>query len=109
MEAAASSLPIVATDIRGCREVVASGDNGILVPKLDPVKLGVAIDFLVDNEGERLRMSRRARARAEAEFDETVVVRKVIDAYKDVADRKRLTKAKIALGRIPAAPANDGL
>ena len=32
MEAAASSLPVIATDIRGCRQVVSHGHSGLLVP-----------------------------------------------------------------------------
>ncbi|MDQ3178702.1 MAG: glycosyltransferase family 4 protein, partial [Actinomycetota bacterium] len=35
MEAAASGLPIVATDIRGCRQVVDDGVTGRLVPAFD--------------------------------------------------------------------------
>ena len=33
MEAAAMGVPIVATDIRGCRQVVEHGVNGLLVPR----------------------------------------------------------------------------
>ena len=32
-----SSAPVVATDIRGCREVVEPGGNGLLVPVADPI------------------------------------------------------------------------
>ena len=32
MEAAAMGLPVIATDIRGCREVVLDGQTGTLVP-----------------------------------------------------------------------------
>ncbi|MEA2057639.1 MAG: glycosyltransferase family 4 protein, partial [Actinomycetota bacterium] len=35
MEAAATGIPVVATDIRGCREVVDPGVNGLLVPVRD--------------------------------------------------------------------------
>ena len=43
MEAAAMGLPVVATDIRGCRQVVDDGVNGILIPVRDPKALGAAI------------------------------------------------------------------
>ena len=36
MEAAASGLPVVATDIRGCRQVVEPGVTGALVPVGQP-------------------------------------------------------------------------
>src|SRR6478736_3117230 len=44
MEAAATGLPIVATDIRGCRQVVDHGVNGLLVPVRDSTALGAAIE-----------------------------------------------------------------
>ena len=40
MEAAAMGLPVVATDIRGCRQVVDDGVTGMLVPVADPVAFG---------------------------------------------------------------------
>ena len=36
MEAAATGLPVVATDVRGCRQVVERGVTGDLVPACDP-------------------------------------------------------------------------
>jgi glycosyltransferase involved in cell wall biosynthesis len=36
MEAAASGLPVVATDIRGCRQVVESGAPGLVPPRTTP-------------------------------------------------------------------------
>ena len=43
MEAAATGLPIVATDVRGCREVVHEGRNGHLVPVRSAPHLRAAI------------------------------------------------------------------
>src|SRR5579863_849168 len=49
MEAALSQLPIVATDIAGCREVVTDGWNGLLTPKRNPAKLAARIEELLAN------------------------------------------------------------
>jgi glycosyltransferase involved in cell wall biosynthesis len=89
MEAAAMALPIVATDIRGCREIVEPGRNGVLVPVGDPVALAAAIEGL-DDAPRRAAWGRASRARALAEFDERAVVARVLDAYAAVARRKRL-------------------
>jgi glycosyltransferase involved in cell wall biosynthesis len=51
MEAAASGLPLVLTDIRGCRQVVDHGVNGFLVPVQDPNSMAEAINSLVDDGG----------------------------------------------------------
>lgn len=87
MEAAAMGLPIVATDIRGCREVVVPGINGVLVPVGDVTALMAALDGLGDPE-RRAAWGRASRTRALERFDERDVVRRVIDAYGAVARRK---------------------
>jgi glycosyltransferase involved in cell wall biosynthesis len=43
IEGMASGLPVVATDIRGCRELVEPGVTGWLIPARDPVALAEAI------------------------------------------------------------------
>ncbi len=47
LEAAASGLPIVATDVGGNREVVIDGKSGLLVPPHTPDKLAVAMQHLM--------------------------------------------------------------
>ena len=80
MEAAASGIPIVATDIRGCREVVAHGENGLLVPVRDGDALAAAITRLSDDADLRTRMGEAGRAKAEREFDERTIVHTVVAA-----------------------------
>jgi glycosyltransferase involved in cell wall biosynthesis len=81
MEAAAMSLPIVATDIRGSRQVVDHDMNGLLVPVGAPGALARAIRRLGDEPDTRARMGHASRARARAEFDEERVVRIVLETY----------------------------
>jgi glycosyltransferase involved in cell wall biosynthesis len=97
MEAAASGLAIVATDIRGCREVVDHRLNGLLVPTGDSVRLAAAIDQLVMDPVTRTSMGEQGRKKARAEFDERVVVDRVIGAYRDAASRKGLMELNHAL------------
>lgn len=75
MEAAAAGLPIVATDIRGCRQVVDDGVTGLLVPVRDPDGLVKAITDLATDDRRRRAMSVAAREKAAREFDQ----RRVID------------------------------
>jgi glycosyltransferase involved in cell wall biosynthesis/ribosomal protein S18 acetylase RimI-like enzyme len=90
MEAAAMGLPIVATDIRGCREVVEEGVTGLLVPVREPAGLREAITWLGDDEELRSEFGRQARIRAEERFDERKVVEIVMDTYREVARKKGL-------------------
>jgi len=92
MEASAMGLPVVATDVRGCREVVDPGVTGTLVPARDPVALATALRGLVDPT-ERAQMGGYARKRAEARFDERRIVDTVLDTYRDVGKHKGITLA----------------
>ena len=87
MEAAASGLPVIATDIRGCREVVSNGQTGLLVRLHDPVPLAAAIEELAADAALRQRMGRAGRHKAEVEFDDRAVVAKTMDAYERVLVR----------------------
>jgi glycosyltransferase involved in cell wall biosynthesis len=84
MEAAATGLPVIATDIRGCRQVVSPGKTGLLVPLHDPVRLASAIEELVVDPALRRRMGIAARSKAEAEFDDRAVVSKTLETYERV-------------------------
>ena len=70
MEAAAMGLPIVATDIRGCRQVVDDGVTGLLVPASDADALRDTIASLVADAPARGRFAAAARVKATAEFDD---------------------------------------
>ena len=90
MEAAASGLPVVATDIRGCRQVVAQGETGVLVPVRDSAALAIAVAELVGDAPRRARMGVAARRKAEREFDERTVIDTTLDLYERlVATRAR--------------------
>ena len=84
MEAAACGLPVVATDIRGCRQVVSPGQTGLLVPLHDPVRLAAAIEEIVRDPALRREMGSAGRRKAEAEFDDRIVVTKSLEAYERV-------------------------
>jgi glycosyltransferase involved in cell wall biosynthesis len=88
MEAAAAGVPIVATNIRGCRQVVDNGVNGLLIPLHDPDALAEALRLLGEDTDRRLSMGKASRAKAEAEFDEDLVVSRVISCYDDLTQRK---------------------
>jgi glycosyltransferase involved in cell wall biosynthesis len=61
LEACAAGLPIVATDVPGCRDVVTSGVNGLLVPVKNPEALADALEHLILDRELRLTMGTAAR------------------------------------------------
>jgi glycosyltransferase involved in cell wall biosynthesis len=81
MEAAAMGVPVVATAIRGCREVVRDGETGFLVPVGDAGRLAEALDRILSDPGLARRMAVEARRVAVSDFDERLVFARVKSAY----------------------------
>ena len=92
MEAAAMGLPVVATDIRGCRQVVDDGRTGLLVARQDARALADAIGALADDPGRRADMGRAARAKALAEFDQKRVIDITLAVYADLLGRAKVAR-----------------
>src|SRR3989442_13674729 len=70
MEASAMGVPTVATDIRGCRQVARSEENGLLVPVGDPAALAAAIERILRDPALAVRMVDAGRAMARRGFNE---------------------------------------
>ena len=81
MEAAASGLALVLTDIRGCRQVVTHGTDGLLVPPRDPAALASALGRVVTDPDLRGRLGAAALARAATEFDQQRVIDITLGEY----------------------------
>ena len=81
MEAAAAGLPVVATDIRGCRQVVVDGVTGLLVPARSPAALTEALDALISDRERRHRMGEAAAERARRDFDQQAVIDTTLRTY----------------------------
>ncbi len=88
IEAQAMRRPAIATDIRGCREVIEDGVSGVLVPARDPAALSGAISAMLDDPALGWTMGERGRERALDRFDEDAVVERTLQVY------RRLLKAE---------------
>ena len=91
IEAQAMALPCVATDIRGCREVIHRDVTGFLVPPGDVTALAAALGKLLSDDRLRLRMGGEGRRRSCEHFDETDVGRRVMAVYGDVLGNEKNT------------------
>jgi glycosyltransferase involved in cell wall biosynthesis len=81
MEASAMGVPVIATDIRGCRQVVDDGETGRLVPVRTVAPLAAAITELASDPELRARMAKAAREKALVEFDDRTQIRLSLAAY----------------------------
>jgi glycosyltransferase involved in cell wall biosynthesis len=84
LEAAACGKPIVATDVPGCREIVAHGTNGFLVPPHDPAALAEAIDSLLSDSSLRIAMGVAAREAVVRRFSVEKVAGRTVDLYREL-------------------------
>jgi glycosyltransferase involved in cell wall biosynthesis len=81
LEAAAMGKPLITTDAVGCREVVDAGINGLLVPVKDAQALAQAMVRMIEHPAMRERMGRAGRKKVEWEFDERMVLEKIVQVY----------------------------
>jgi len=68
LEAMASGLPVVASNISGNEELVVNGKTGILFPTEDAEALEVALRDLLADGDRRVEMGEAGRKRVEAEY-----------------------------------------
>ncbi len=69
IEAMASGLPVISSQLGGIPEIVVNEQTGILTPPDDYDLLASQLDRLVEKADLRSAMSRAARTRAESHFD----------------------------------------
>ena len=81
LEAAAAGLPMVATDVPGCREVCQHGKSGLLVPVRTSEPLADALQTLAEDAVLREAYGKAARELAESNFAEPVIVAHTIALY----------------------------
>jgi len=81
VEAASSGLPLVATDVVGCRTVVVDGVNGLLVPPRNPTLLADALSKLICDPELRSTYGAAGRQMALDLFDQDKVIPQYVELF----------------------------
>jgi sugar transferase (PEP-CTERM/EpsH1 system associated) len=89
LEAMASGLPVIATNVGGNSELVVEGQTGMLVPASDPVAMAAAIQSYLTNPAKLERHGRAGRKRAEEQFSIEAMVNGYLDVYDAVLQKRR--------------------
>ena len=85
LESASMQKPIITTDNVGCRDVVNDGVNGYLCEVKNAVDLADKMEKMLRLTNEQRNvMGKAGRRKIVKEFDETIVIRKYIDAIEAV-------------------------
>lgn len=88
LEAAASGVAIIATNVGGTPEIFPPGENAArLVPPDDVPAIGAAMIELLGDPAERRRLGAAARRRAERQFDIQTAVANLLQHYRATAQR----------------------
>ena len=83
LEAAAMSLPIIATDIGGIKDIVIDGKNGFLMPYSATIyQWGKKITELTNDSQLMLNFRRYSRKLAQEKFKKDIFTKKIIEAFR---------------------------
>ncbi len=83
LEAAASGIPTIASDLPGVRTVVKDEVTGLLVPPGDAQALATAIDRLLNDRALREKLGRSARERCLSVYAWDGIIDRILEVYKE--------------------------
>ena len=86
IEAMACGLPVVATDVPGTRDILASGEGGILVPADDLKATVAACQKLLANKTLRKQLGQKGRQESVSKYDERAWGNKILEFYQKIFD-----------------------
>lgn len=88
LEAMATELPIVATDVGGNPEVVVDGETGYLVPPKNPAEMSKKLLLLINDINLRHQMGKMGRERVIANFSIKETAKKYEELYCSVLSKR---------------------
>jgi glycosyltransferase involved in cell wall biosynthesis len=89
LEAMASGVAVVVTNVGGNPEIVRNGIEGLLVPRGDSAAIGKALLQILDDPGRAAAMGAAGRARVQARYQLQRTVDSYLAVYRRVTGRSR--------------------
>ncbi len=93
LEAMASGLPVIATNVGGNPELVVDGQTGVLVPPSNPVAMADAIQCYLQDPAKLARHGKAGRKRAEEQFSIEAMVSGYLRVYDAVLRERKGQRA----------------
>jgi glycosyltransferase involved in cell wall biosynthesis len=84
VEAGAKAKPVIATSVGGIKEIIVSGETGILVPPASPEKLSIAIATLANSKTLRTEQGEAGYNRVSASFSITHMINQYIRIFQNI-------------------------
>lgn len=81
IEAMASCLPVIASNVGGVRELVEDNKTGFLLHQQSPAELAKKIIYLLKNKNEAQKFGKLGKTKAEKEFSVSTMVKQYQNLY----------------------------
>jgi len=85
LEAGAMGLPVITTNVPGCRNLITDGVNGLICEPFSSNSLKLALEKMLElSPKRRFLMGQEGRSLVEKKYDENIVINHAIDAVKEI-------------------------
>ncbi|CAG0964100.1 glycogen synthase [Methanosarcinales archaeon] len=84
LEAMSSGVAVIASNVGGVPEIIEDGVDGLLVPPGNPEILAKKLLFLLDNESERDKISKKAREKILEKFTSEIMTNETEKIYEQI-------------------------
>lgn len=81
MESLMHRVPVIATDVAGISEVIVDRVTGLLIPEKNEGAIAEAVNLMVSNREQALKMARQGRERVLKQFDPDTSHRKMLELF----------------------------
>jgi glycosyltransferase involved in cell wall biosynthesis len=89
IEAQASGVPVISTDVGGVKDILKEGETGFVVPKKDPETFGEKLQLLIENKEIRHKMSQNGWNFVRDKFHYTTLVKNMENYYAELIEKTR--------------------
>lgn len=89
IEAQASGIPVISTDVGGVKDILEEGETGFIVPKKDAKAFGEKLQLLIENKEIRYKMSQNGWNFVRDKFHYTTLVKNMENYYTELIEKTR--------------------
>ncbi len=89
IEAQASGVPVISTDVGGVKDILDEGETGFVVPKKDPQSFSEKLQLLIENKEIRRKMSQNGWNFVRDKFHYTTLVKNMENYYAELIEKTR--------------------